>query len=234
MKDAPGELAQTLGHRFRRPELLEEALTHTSAAGRTARRAPRGYQRLEFLGDRVLGLVIAELLFTRYPNEAEGPLSRRLTELVRKETLAEVAEEAGLGPHMLIAAGEDTEQMRENASLLADVCEAVIAALYLDGGLDAAASFIHRHWKARIEATVKPPKDPKTALQEWAQAKSGTLPHYQLVKSEGPSHKKRFTMEVRVPGAEPAIGIGTSKRAAEVKAAAALLERLKSGEPAEP
>jgi ribonuclease-3 len=230
MNETLGGLAESLGHRFERPELLDEALTHTSAAGRTARRAPRGYQRLEFLGDRVLGLVIAELLFTRYPSEAEGPLSRRLTELVRQETLAEVAVEAGLGPHMLIAAGEDTGEMRENASLLADVCEAVIAALYLDGGLEAAARFIRRHWTVRIEAAVKPPKDPKTELQEWAQARSGTLPRYRLVKSEGPPHKKRFTMEVQVPGAEPATGSGSSKRAAEIKAAAALLERLKSAD----
>jgi ribonuclease-3 len=232
--EVSSRLAATLGHRFTRPELLVEALTHPSAAQRrrSKHHGWHNYERLEFLGDRVLGLVIAELLWRRFPDEPEGDLTRRHTSLVRRETLAEVAAEARLGEHVIIAGGDDVSAMRRRANLLADLCEAIIAALYLDGGLEAAARFIRRHWEERVDRTEKPPKDPKTALQELAQAKGGGLPRYRVVASEGPPHHRVFTAEVAVDGWDPATGQGRSKRAAEIEAARALLGRI-SGKVAE-
>jgi ribonuclease-3 len=234
--DVAERLAEILGHRFARPELLVEALTHPSAAQRRkARQGPgwHNYERLEFLGDRVLGLVIAELLWRRFPDEPEGDLTRRHTGLVRREALAEVAGEAGLGDHAIIAGGDDTAAMRRRTNLLGDLCEAVIAALYLDGGHEAAARFIRRYWEARVANTPDPPKDPKTQLQEIAQAHGGGLPRYRIAASEGPPHRRVFTAEVAVGAWDPAQGQGRSKRAAEVEAARALLERI-AGAAAEP
>ncbi len=224
----PDDLFETLGHRFGRPELLIEALTHASAVPRHTGRGPskQGYERLEFLGDRVLGLVVAELLWRRFPGEAEGALTRRHTQLVRRETLAEIARAIDLGRHLILSPGEDAARTREVAGVLGDVCEAVVAALYLDGGIAAAERFIHRHWEALIEADAMPPRDPKTALQEWAQARGHALPHYETVKIEGPAHERRFTVAVRVADLAAESAAGTSKRAAEVAAAAALLARI--------
>jgi ribonuclease III len=221
-------LAETLGHRFEKPELLREALTHVSAAiGRAGR--PRGYERLEFLGDRVLGLVVAEMLWRRFPDEAEGPLTRRLTHLVRRETLIEVAREVGLGPYILAAGGADMAEGRAGGAVLADACEAVIAALYLDGGLAAAASFIHRCWAAHLASAVQPPRDPKTSLQEWVQARGRALPRSTTMQVEGPPHRRVFVVSVEVDGVKPCSGTGTSRRAAETNAAAVLLARLEEG-----
>lgn len=220
-----GPLSEALGHRFADPGLLAEALTHSSALPR-GRSARRSYERLEFLGDRVLGLVIAELLWRRFPDEAEGALTRRHTSLVRRETLVEVARAIDLGDFVTVSAGEAQGGARASAGVLADACEAVIAALYLDGGLEAAAAFVRRHWEARIDAASSPPRDPKTALQEWAQGRARGLPIYETVGVEGPAHRRAFTVSVRVEGMEPATASGNSKRAAETAAAAELLARL--------
>jgi ribonuclease III len=216
-------LAAVLDHQFSRPELLREALTHSSARGKRGR-DPRGYERLEFLGDRVLGLIVAELLFRRFPKEAEGALTRRHTALVRAEALTEVAKAAGLGDHIVLSRGEDAAGARANPSVLADICEAVIAALYLDGGLPAAAKFVERWWQPQLQALgVAPPRDPKTTLQEWAQGRGLPLPAYKTVATEGPAHRRTFTVTVTVDGLEPATATGASKRAAEVAAAALAL-----------
>jgi ribonuclease III len=224
----PDDLFETLGHRFARPELLIEALTHASAVPRQPARgtSKQGYERLEFLGDRVLGLVVAELVWRRFPREAEGALTRRHTQLVRRETLAEVARAIDLGRHVILSPGEDGARTREVPGVLADVCEAVIAALYLDGGIAAAERFIHRHWERLIEAGAAPPRDPKTALQEWAQARGHALPRYETVRIEGPAHERRFTVAATVADLASESAVGTSKRAAEVAAAAALLARI--------
>ena len=221
-------LSETLGHRFARPELLTEALTHASAVSRQRGRggSGQGYERLEFLGDRVLGLVVAELLWRRFPDEAEGALTRRHTQLVRREALAQVARSIDLGRHLILSPGEDVARTREVAGVLGDACEAVIAALYIDGGLAAAERFIHRYWARLIEADATPPRDPKTALQEWAQARGYALPRYDTLKIEGPAHERRFTVSVTVAALAPEAAAGTSKRAAEVAAAAALLARI--------
>jgi ribonuclease-3 len=218
-------LAQILGHEFTQEELLREALTHPSAVRRRGG-SRRAYERLEFLGDRVLGLVVAELLWRRFPDEAEGELTRRHTHLVRREALAEVAVAVGLGTQLLVSAGEDAAGVRKNPSVLADVCEAVIAALFLDGGLDVAARFVERWWGARMAPIGAPPRDPKTALQEWAQARGLPLPSYKTVATEGPAHRRRFTVTVQVEGLPPATAMGSSKRAAETAAAAAALAPL--------
>lgn len=217
-------LVAMVGHRFENPALLTEALTHPSAASRgTASR--RGYERLEFLGDRVLGLVVAELLWRRFPEDDEGALTRRQVALVRRDTLAAVAREVGLGDFLVVSSGEDAAGVRANPSVLADVCEAVIAALYLDGGLAAARRFIESHWASHF-GTTRPPRDPKTALQEWAQARGFKLPTYTVVDTSGPPHRRRFIVAVEVAGAKTETASGASKREAEAAAAAALLSAL--------
>jgi ribonuclease-3 len=216
-------LEAALGHRFRRRDLIEEALTHASAV---RRHGPRhSYERLEFLGDRVLGLVLAEMLLKAFPREVEGALARRLAQLARAETLAAVAAELGLGRHVRMAALEDPA-VRETTSVQADLCEAVIAALYLDGGLAVARRFIETRWTAFMTSAATPPKDPKTALQEWAQARGLDLPAYRVVEAEGPAHRPRFTVAVAVAGRGEASASGTSKRLAETAAARALMDRL--------
>jgi ribonuclease-3 len=220
-------LPELLDHGFANDELLTEALTHPSAMGRRGGRRHH-YERLEFLGDRVLGLVVADLLWRRFPNEAEGELTRRHAHLVRGEALAEVALAVGLGRHLIVSKSEDASGVRANPRVLADVCEAVIAALYLDGGLGVATRFVERWWEPRLAALGAPPRDPKTALQEWAQARGLPLPSYKSVPGDGPAHRRLFTVTVRVEGLPPASAIGSSKRAAETAAAAAALAALDS------
>jgi ribonuclease III len=212
-------LAELLGHRFADPSLLRLATTHSSASAR----GMAANERLEFLGDRVLGLVIADLLYRRFAAEEEGDLARRFAVLVSRESLAQVAGQIGLAPFLALARGEADSGGRANPAILADACEAVIAALYLGGGLEAARRFIEREWGGLVEQDRRPPQDAKTALQEWAQAAGLKLPSYVVVSSEGPAHDPLFTIEVRVDGLSPATGTGRSKRAAEQAAAAEAL-----------
>lgn len=224
--------AETIGYRFVRPELLTEALTHPSAVpsvrrqGRRRLPAHRGYERLEFLGDRVLGLVVADLLWRRFSDEPEGHLTRRLAHLVRREALFRVATTIGLDRHLILSRAEAASGAARNPGILADVCEAVIAAIYLDGGFVAAQDFIHRFWEPLVGEMVGPPRDPKTELQEWAQGRGLALPAYELLATSGPDHAPRFTVTARVAGFDEASATASSKRAAEAAAAAALLERL--------
>lgn len=215
---------EVVGHSFGRPALLVEALTHPSVAnrGRT-----RDYERLEFLGDRVLGLVVAEMLLNRFPEELEGALARRLAALVRRETLVRVAEAIGLGRHLVLSKSEDDAGGRASAAILADCCEAVIGALYIDGGLDPARAFVVKHWGALMEEAVTPPKDAKTALQEWAQGRGKPLPVYETVRMHGPPHDPIFEIRVGVEGVEPVTARGPSKRAAEQSAASEMLSKVK-------
>jgi len=198
-------------------------LTHSSTGGD----APT-YERLEFLGDRVLGLIIARLLYDGFPGESEGDLAPRFTKVVQRDTLARVAETIGLGAHMILSDGEDNAGGRANPALLADTCEAVIAALYLDGGLEAANRFVRRYWSPLIEEDATPPQDPKTALQEWAQGRGLPLPEYQETSRSGPDHAPVFSIQVSVQGLPSAPGRGASKRAAEQEAALALLNHIRA------
>ena len=218
-------LATILDHEFEQPDILGHALTHSSIAAGTSHDAGSN-ERLEFLGDRVLGLIIADLLLTRFPEEAEGDIARRHTALVRKEALARVARSINLGRFIDLSQGEADMGGRENDATLANCCEAVIAALYRDGGLGAAARFIRGHWEAMVEETPDPPKDAKTALQEWAQAQGLALPKYREVNREGPSHAPLFTIAIDVVGLPPVTATGTSKRSAEQRAAQTLLDKV--------
>jgi ribonuclease III len=230
--NAAGEdLVQAIGHVFSRPALLTEALTHPSAAPverdkRRLRPTRRDYERLEFLGDRVLGLVIADMLWHRFKTEREGEMTRRMADLVRRDTLARVGLDIGLDRHLVLASSEAAAGAGRNPSILANACEAVIAAIYLDGGLAAAEAFIRRRWEKLIDEMPGAPRDPKTELQEWAQARALSLPAYRVVATEGPDHAPRFTIAVSVAQHEEASATASSKRAAETEAAAALLERL--------
>jgi ribonuclease-3 len=230
---AHADAAAAIGYVFKHPELLAEALTHPSAIEPTPRRRGRrravrghGYERLEFLGDRVLGLVVAELLWRRFETEPEGALTRRLAALVRREAVARVAAGIGLDRHIVLSKSEAAAGGARNSSILADVCEAVIAAIYVDGGFEAARAFVERCWGPLVGEMAAPPRDPKTSLQEWAQGRGLGLPVYRVIDTSGPDHGRRFTVGVVVEGAEEASATASSKRAAEVAAAAALLDRL--------
>jgi ribonuclease-3 len=218
----PEDLARRLSHRFKQPRLLREALTHPSAADGPT----QSYERLEFLGDRVLALIVAALLLERFPEEAEGALARRLSALVRRETLAKVAGDLALGGYLVLAKSEQDAGASANPALLANACEALIGALYLDGGLAAAQAFVLPLWTPLLEAEQTPPQDAKTALQEWAQGRGLALPDYREVHREGPPHEPVFTVEVSIVGQPPARGEGRSKRLAEQAAAGRLLAKL--------
>jgi ribonuclease-3 len=215
------ELLNKLGYRFEKPELLDEALTHVSAPKADG----QSYQRLEFLGDRVLGLAIADLLYRTFPGAPEGELSRRLAELVRRESCAEIAIAWDVGPYLKLGAGEAHAGERRNQTILADVCEAIIGAAFMDGGYEAARDLVERAFQPLLEAPRRPLRDPKSALQEWAQGRGLPPPTYSIVEQTGPDHAPRFRVMVKVKGAETEFGLGTSKRIAEQAAARSLLLR---------
>lgn len=213
-------LETRIGYTFRKAELFTQALTHPSLA------QAENNQRLEFLGDAVLGMVVAKLLYTLYPNENEGELARRHAALVCGSTLAQVASDDGLGAELRMSASEETASGRQNPTNLEDACEALIGALYLDGGIEAAERYITSRWTPLAKLLKIPPKDAKTALQEWAQGRGLPIPIYAVVETSGPAHAPLFTVEAQVEGHAPATANAPSKKAAEQKAAAELLERF--------
>lgn len=216
-------LVERTGHVFADRQRLQRALTHASAR---STHAGVDYERFEFLGDRVLGLVVADMLLAAFPDAAEGELSLRLNALVNAEALSDIAEEIGLPE--LIRAGSDVRNLdgRKRTNLRADALESLIAVLYLDGGLEAARAFIHRYWRPRSQAIGAARRDAKTELQEWAhQAAAGATPAYRVDGREGPDHDPLFTVSVKVGDFAPATGSGRSKREAEQAAAATLLLR---------
>ena len=214
-------LEEKLGHHFTDPALLKRALTHASAA------ASLSNERLEFLGDRVLGLVVAETLHARHADESEGPLTVKLHALVRAEACARAAEQVGL-PDYIQLAGPDFDSPRARAAILSDVCEAVIAALYLDGGMNTARAFIERYWREMFDDPGQGAelRDAKTRLQEWAQGRGLAAPTYRETARSGPAHAPHFVIEAMVEGMAPQTGEGGSKREAEQEAAAKLLARV--------
>ena len=214
-------LEEALGYRFASTALLALALRHPSAGAKAG-----SNQRLEFLGDRVLGMVVAAMLYEAFPREAEGALSQRYSSLVRRETLAGVARSLALGDRLTLGRSEGAAGGRDNPANLADACEAVIGALYIDGGLEAAERFIRRHWTRAMNADPEPPRDPKTRLQEWTQSRALGLPVYRTLSSSGPAHSPLFEVEAEVTGLGKAVATGATKRAAEQGAAGALLARI--------
>jgi len=217
-------LEARIGHKFANAALLATALTHVSALKSTRKRGD-SYQRLEFLGDHVLGLIVSDMLYRTFPNADEGELSKRLADLVRKESCAEVAKNLGLGDDIKLGAVGPGVSVRLRKSVLGDVCEAVIGAVFLDGGYEAAAQFVERNWTERMHVLRRPLRDPKTMLQEWAQGKGLPTPVYREIERTGPHHDPQFRIAVELPGLAMAEGVGGSKRAAEKAAASAMIVR---------
>jgi ribonuclease III len=215
-----------LGHEFRNPELLVQAVTHASISSPTR----PDNQRLEFLGDRVLGLVMAEALLQADPAAAEGLLAPRYNALVRKESCADVAREVGLGDVLKLGRSEMMSGGRRKEALLGDAMEAAIAAVYLDGGFGAAQRVVLRLWAGRIAAVDADSRDAKTALQEWAQARGLSPPGYSELGREGPDHQPLFTVEVSLDSGETEAAQAGTKRQAEQAAAKALLARMEAGD----
>jgi ribonuclease III len=220
------QLEAQLDYRFKDISLAERALTHLSATS-TASAANRldSYQRLEFLGDRVLGLVVADMLYAAHSEAGEGELSIRLAALVRREACAEVAAQWGVGPHLRLGVGEAQAGGREKTAILADACESLIGAVFLDGGFNPARALIEKAWAPRMRAIAAPERDAKTALQEWAQARALAAPAYDEVERSGPDHAPKFTVQVSIDGFAPEMGTASSKRAAEQAAAKAFILR---------
>ena len=215
-----------IGYKFADKVLLERALTHISALSGGPHNRAASYQRLEFLGDHVLGLVISDMLYRAFPKANEGELSRRLADLVRKETCADVARDMDLGPVLKLGSSESHAGGRLRATILADACEGLVGAVFIDGGYEAAEVLIEKFWKARMLKPLRPLRDPKTLLQEWAQARGLPTPAYRELARTGPHHDPEFRVAVVLPDRPPAEGMGSSKRAAEQAAAAAMLTRV--------
>lgn len=216
-------IEKILGHRFTDGSLLETALTHSSAAGMHI----NSNERLEFLGDRVLGIVIAHILYVRFENENEGSLARRFAALTSRDALAEIAGNLGISDFVETSPSDSATTKRGMQTLLADTMEALLGALYLDGGLDVAASFITTNWDRLINSDPNPPKDAKTALQEWTQANGLGLPHYSVAEQSGPDHAPLFIIAVEVPGYDKQTGSGRSRRSAEMNAAETFMAIIK-------
>lgn len=217
-------LETKIGYRFSDRALIERALTHASALT-SSRAATDSYQRLEFLGDRVLGLAIADMITTQFPDADEGELARRLNHLVKRETCAEVALELNLDAAMIIGESEAQSGGRRKKALLGDVCESVLAALYIDGGWDKAHAFVERYWRERMVSWGGSHRDAKTTLQEWAQGKGLDAPSYSVTDRSGPDHAPSFTVTACVNGVDDGMGSGSSKRVAEQVAAETILRR---------
>ena len=224
------DLPDLIGHEFKDLSLLTAAVTHSSLIkGKGRKVAQEDYDRLEFLGDRVLGLIISEELFRRFEEAEAGQLSRRYNAQVRRETLAEIGAEMGLQEYIRMAADLAAAGGRDNPAILSDVMEAVIAAIYLDGGIKAAKKFIKSKWWPRFDHKDASRKDAKSALQEWLAKIGRPLPVYSVIEETGPDHDRYFKVKVEVFDCAPATGSGSSKRAAEQKAAAKLLKELQVG-----
>jgi ribonuclease III len=219
VSDAHAWAGDVLQHDFNDGSLLAAALTHGSATGIT-------YERLEFLGDRVLGLVIADWLYADFPKESEGVLNRRMSDLVRRETCASVARDIGVLPHIKLERAARAAGVQHSDNVLGDVCEALIAALYLDGGMAAAERFIRNHWGKLMDSKTPGIKDAKSALQEWAQGRGLPLPDYKLVGQSGPDHAPLFDIEVQLPGLAPVVASAPSKQEAQKRAAADMLAQV--------
>jgi ribonuclease-3 len=219
-----------IGYCFRQPQLLQEALIHASQGARRGGQ-PFSNEKLEFLGDRVLGLLIADTLFRRYPDEAVGQFAARFAGLVDRETLAGIARTLNLEAFLQFAGDEGERTDKRMTSPLADGCEAVIGALYLDGGLAAAGEFVNRYWQPLLDQMHTPARDAKSRLQEWAQARGLPRPVYRETGRVGPAHLPMFTIEAVLAGWPPAVGEGDSKRHAEQAAAAHLLADLERHPP---
>lgn len=219
-KASMDNLEKEVGHDFENKNLLRDALTHSSTGRKN------NYERLEFLGDRVLGLAVAEILYDRFPDEAEGDLAKRLAVLVQGKMLAQIALKINLGDYIDFSDAERVAGGAENQNILSDVFEAMIGALYLDAGFSKCRELIDSLWEDSFYDMKAPPQHPKTELQEWAQAKALPLPEYNIVKQEGPDHAPVFHVELTVQGHGPVIARASSRQEAEKKAASLFLQQI--------
>jgi ribonuclease-3 len=227
-KEARAALEARIGHKFADPRLLATAFTHVSALKPTGKKGDKrgdSYQRLEFLGDHVLGLIVSDMLYRAFPKADEGELSKRLADLVRKESCADVAKALALLDDIKLGQVGALASARLRKSVLGDICEAVIGAVFLDGGYAAAAQFVERNWTERMRKPRRPLRDPKTVLQEWAQSKRLPTPVYREIERTGPHHDPQFRVAVDLPGLAPAEGVGGNKRDAEKDAASVMIAR---------
>ncbi len=220
MAHITADLEKRLGYKFTDKALLDMALTHSSVSSK------RNYERLEFLGDRVLGLVIAKLLYARFPEEAEGDLAKRLAALVQGEFLAAIAKEINLGSFIKFSDAEAQSGGGENDNILADVFESMIGALYLESGFDQCEALIQKLWGSRLDVMLTPPQHPKTRIQEWAQSQGLPLPKYEISAQTGPDHAPVFEITLTVKGFDPLKAEGKSRQAAEKLAAKIFWDHL--------
>jgi ribonuclease III len=218
-------LERRTDYRFKDRSLLMTALTHASAVGDARIATGETYQRLEFLGDRVLGLVVAGMLLDAFPGASEGELSSRLADLVRKETCADVAAALGMGAAVIFGGNRAQQRALLTVNVLGDVCEALIAAIYLDGGFAAAKGFVEVNWQDRMLEAPVGGRNAKSTLQEWAQAHSHGTPTYEIAERSGPDHAPTFVITVNIGALAPARGEGRNRREAEQAAATAVLLR---------
>ena len=217
------EFEKKINYKFKNKSLIDLAFTHSSFKNKIN----KNYERLEFLGDRVLSLVISEDLFLKYSNENEGALSKRLSDLVSKQKLLEVANEISIKEMLKIDQFEKRNlKLKRNISILSDVCEALIGAIYLDSNLENAKKFISKYWKKKISKNILPPQDPKSLLQEVAQKKGLNLPKYILKNKEGPPHNPRFEIEVFLKGIKKFSAIAKTIKIAEINAAKKMVDYI--------
>lgn len=219
-KDPLVALQKAIGYQFTDQELFHRSLTHSSRVGE------RSFERLEFLGDRVLGLTLADALFRKFGDADEGELAPRFNQLVRKEACAEVARSIDLGDALFLSRSEDSHGGRKKTAILGDAMEAIIAAVHLEGGYDIARQMILRLWQPLLERADDPTQDPKSSLQEWSQGNNLGIPDYDTIDRTGPDHAPQFTVQVKIGGKNTAEGKGSSKQSAEQVAAKALLDKL--------
>ena len=212
---------KAIGYSFKNAELLESALMHPSH--KLARKGKTDFERLEFLGDSVLGVLVAELLFELFPDEREGDLAKRKSSLVSRDILAEIAVKINIDEALRFSSRAGSKSGKAQQSVLENACEALIGAMYLDGGFEIAQKFVHSIWLPLAKEAASPPKDPKTTLQEWAQARGMPLPEYIELGRSGSDHSPVFAIEVRIPGKEPVRGTGNNKKSASADAAARML-----------
>ena len=220
------ELEKAIGYRFRNITLLQNALAHSSYANERWHNSLMSNERLEFLGDSILGMVVADHLYRNFPDRPEGELTRMRADMVCEPSLAQIAHKIGLGEHLLLGKGEEQGGGRSRESILADAVESVIAACYLDGGMDAAVGFVQRFVLSNVPVNKLKNADYKTALQELVQQKKNQILAYQLIGESGPDHDKQFQVELTLNGTVVGTGIGSSKKRAEQEAARIALEAL--------
>lgn len=230
-KASLAEIQNKLGYQFKDVARLERGLTHASVRAQSKRRSSKGREirydneRLEFLGDRVLGLVVAELLWQADAEANEGDLARRYNYLVCRNSCAAVARAIDIGPHLILSASEEESGGRNKQTILGDAMEGLLGAIFVDGGFDAARKVVLEKWADLIKKMPVVAVDPKSELQEWSQGRGLPLPRYKEISRSGPDHKPVFTAQVEIRDLAPAIGTGPNKRAAQQAAAEAMLQR---------